>query len=59
VENNRIHLMGHYNDRIDSIRNALYRLLEFNEEDFSEKKDLAKREVMFAIGDLRNDVENL
>jgi hypothetical protein len=59
MENNRVHLMGDYNDKLDNIRMTLYRLLEFEQDDYSEKKDLAKREVMFAINDLRIEVDNL
>jgi len=41
------------------VRSALYRLLEFDEEDYSEKKDLAKREVLYLINELRISAENL
>jgi hypothetical protein len=57
--NNRLGLMGEYNDALDEIRTGIYRLLEFEEEDFSEKKSLAKREVQFMINDLRIKIENL
>ncbi len=56
---NRSHEMGRLNDRLDEVRSALYRLLEFDEEDYSEKKDLAKREVLYLINELRISAENL
>ncbi len=56
---NRAHLMGDFNDRLDEIRSGLYRLLDFDADDFSEKKDLAKREVLYAINELRISAENL
>lgn len=55
----RIHLMGEYNDMLDEVRSLLYRLLEFSEDDYSEKKTLVKREVSFALNELRIRVENL
>ncbi len=55
----RIHLMSEYNDMLDEVRSLLYRLLEFSEDDYSEKKTLAKREVSFALNELRIRVENL
>jgi len=51
--------MGAFNDQIDDIRSALYRLLEYDENDFSEKKNLAKREVQYAINELRIKADNL
>ncbi len=57
--NDRTHRMGEFNDRLDEIRSLLYALLEFEEEDYSEKKNLAKREVQYAINELRISVENL
>jgi hypothetical protein len=59
VENNRLAEMGGFNDQIDDIRSALYRLLEFGEEDYSEKKNLAKREVRYAVNELRIRIDNL
>jgi hypothetical protein len=56
---NRLSLMGDYNDQLDDIRSSLYRLLEFENEDYSEKKNLAKREVLYAINELRIKVDNL
>jgi len=55
----RSSLMSSFNDDLDSIRTSLYTLLEFDEDDYGEKKDLAKREVMFAINELRIKAENL
>lgn len=51
--------MSDFNDDLDTIRDTLYRLLEFDEEDYSEKKHLAKREVLFAINELRIRTEQL
>lgn len=51
--------MGDYNDSLDEIRSGLYRLLEFEADDYSEKKNLAKREVQYAINELRIRVDNL
>lgn len=51
--------MGDYNDSLDEIRSTIYRLLEFEQDDYSEKKNLAKREVMYQINELRIKVENL
>jgi hypothetical protein len=51
--------MGGFNDQIDEVRSGLYRLLEFENEDWSEKKELVKREVLYAINELRISVENL
>ena len=56
---NRTGLMGEYNDSIDEIRSLIYALLEFDSEDYSQKKDLAKREVLYAINELRIKAENL
>ena len=59
MDNNRTHLMSEFNDYLDEVRSGLYRLLEFSQDDWSEKKDLAKREVQNAINELRIRVENL
>ena len=59
MANDRLHLMGDFNDRFDEVRANLYRLLEFEESDWSEKKDLAKREVLYVINELRIKAENL
>jgi len=56
---NRTHLMSDFNDKLDQIRDSLYRVLDFAEDDYSEKKDLAKREVLFKINELRISAENL
>ncbi len=56
---NRSHLMSELNDRLDDIRHSLYNLLEFPEDSYSEKKDLAKREVLNALNELRIRAENL
>ena len=55
----RTHLISDFNDSLDDIRDCLYRVLEFDEDDYSEKKDLAKREVLFKINELRIAAENL
>lgn len=55
----RTHLISDFNDSLDEIRDCLYRVLEFDEDDYSEKKDLAKREALFKINELRIAVENL
>lgn len=55
----RIYLMGDFNDSLDDIRSAIYRLLEFEQDDYSEKKNLAKREVQNEINELRISIENL
>jgi hypothetical protein len=52
-------MMGTFNDHLDEIRSCLYRLLDFEESDWSEKKNLAKREVLTAINELRIKAENL
>jgi hypothetical protein len=59
MNENRIHLMGDFNDSLDDIRSAIYRLLEFEQGDYSEKKNLAKREVQNEINELRILIENL
>jgi hypothetical protein len=59
MQNDRTHLMGDYNDKLDDIRTSIYRLLEFEQDDYSEKKNLAKREVLYAINELRISVDNL
>ena len=59
MESNRTHLIGGFNDQLDEVRSLLYRLLEFEETDFSEKKNLAKREVLYALNELRIQTENL
>jgi len=51
--------MGDFNDQIDEVRSALYRLLEFDQDDYSERKTLAKREVLFALNELRIEIDNL
>lgn len=51
--------MSSFNDDLDRIRTSLYTLLDFDEESFGEKKDLAKREVLFALNELRIRIENL
>jgi hypothetical protein len=51
--------MGDFNDSLDEVRSSIYRLLEFGQDDYSEKKDLAKREVLYQINELRIMVENL
>ncbi len=51
--------MSEFNDQIDDIRAALYRLLEYEDDDFSEKKNLAKREVQYGINELRIKADNL
>lgn len=51
--------MSSFNDDLDRIRTSLYTLLDFDEEYFGEKKDLAKREVLFALNELRIRIENL
>jgi len=55
----RSDLMSSFNDDLDRIRTSLYTLLDFDEESFGEKKDLAKREVLFALNELRIRIENL
>ncbi len=55
----RTDLMGEYNDRLDEVRTLIYALLEFDPEDWSERKNLAKREVQYAINELRISVDNL
>ncbi len=59
MANNSMHMMGAFNDHLDEIRSSLYRLLDFEEGDWSEKKNLAKREVLNAINELRIKAENL
>ena len=59
MANDRVHLMGEFNDSLDDIRSTLYRLLEFEADDYSEKKNLAKREVQNSINELRITIENL
>ena len=51
--------MSDYNDSLDEVRSAIYRILEFEQDDYSEKKNLAKREVLYQINELRIKVENL
>lgn len=51
--------MGEINDQIDDIRALFYTVLDFEENDYSEKKSLAKREVLNAINELRIQTENL
>lgn len=52
-------MIGNFNDQLDEVRSLLYRLLEFDETDYSEKKNLAKREVLYALNELRIQTENL
>lgn len=59
MQNNRTNLISSFNDELDSIRDALYRFLEFDEDVRSDKKDLAKREVLSAINELRIRTELL
>lgn len=59
MSRNRTHLMTGFNDDLDAIRDSLYRILEFDEDDYSEKKDLAKREALYKINELRISAENL
>jgi len=59
VPDNRTHLMGDFNNQLDDIRSSLYQLLEFEETDYSEKKNLVKREVLYGLNELRIKVENL
>ncbi len=59
ADTSRTHLMGGFNDQIDDLRSLMYKLLEFEETDFSEKKNLAKREVLYALNELRIQTENL
>ena len=59
MASNRQSLMGDINDQIDEIRSEFYRVLEFEEDDWSEKKELAKRELFYAINELRIKAENL
>jgi hypothetical protein len=59
MENNNTHLMSDFNDALDEIRLGLYRVLEFEADTSSEKKNLAKREVLYAINELRIQTENL
>lgn len=55
----RTHLMGKLNDDIDELRTLFYQLLEFESENYSEKKSLAKREVLYALNELRIKTENM
>ncbi len=55
----RTDMMGRFNDQLDDLRSNLYTLLEFDADDWSEKKSLARREVLYAINELRISVENL
>lgn len=59
MAHDRTDLMGEYNDRLDEVRTLIYTLLEFDPEDWSERKNLAKREVQYAINELRISIENL
>lgn len=59
MTNSRTHLIGDFNNQLDEVRSLLYRLLEFEETDYSEKKNLAKREVLYALNELRIQTENL
>lgn len=46
------------NDDLDTLRTAFYSLFDFSREDYSEQKDLARREVLYAINELRIKAEN-
>lgn len=59
MANDQTHLMGSFNDQLDDIRSVLYKLLEFESDDYSDKKNLVKREVLYAINELRISTENL
>lgn len=47
------------NNSMDEIRSLFYNVLEFEKDDFSEQKDIAKRQLRFAINDLLNKADNL
>jgi len=47
------------NNTLDDIRTLFYTVLDFPIDDFSERKDKAKRELRFALLDLLNSAENL
>ena len=47
------------NNTLDDIRTLFYSVLDFPIDDFSERKDKAKRELRFALLDLLNSAENL
>ncbi|MDR2898391.1 MAG: hypothetical protein LBU99_06195 [Spirochaetaceae bacterium] len=51
--------MYEINDKLDEVRALFYNLLDFEEDDISEKKEGAKRELLFALNDLRNSAELL
>lgn len=51
--------MEDFNSQLDDVRSVLYQLLEFDETDYSEKKNLVKREVLYGLNELRIKVENL
>jgi len=51
--------MSHFNNQLDDLRSNLYTLLEYDTDNWSEKKSLARREVLNAINELRITVENL
>lgn len=57
--NDKTHLMGNFTNQLDEIQMLLYKLLEFEETDYSEKKNLAKRKVLFALNEIRIQTENL
>lgn len=59
MENDRTQLMSSFTKELDEIQTLLYKLLEFEETDYSEKKNLAKRKVLFAINEIRIQTENL
>ena len=59
MANDQTHLIGSFNDQLDDIRSVLYKLLEFESDDYSDKKNLVKREVLYAINELRISTENL
>ncbi len=51
--------MYEVNEKLDEVRTLFYNLLDFDEDDISEKKETAKRELLFALNDLRNSAELL
>lgn len=51
--------MSNFTKELDEIQTLVYKLLEFEETDYSEKENLAKREVLFALNEIRIQAENL
>lgn len=51
--------MYEFNNSLDEIRTLIYKVLDFEKDEYSEKKDMAKRELRFAINDLLNQTDNL